>query len=149
MTLAAPAVIMIAVFFLVPLALTFYMSLTNWSLLGAHTWVGLDNYTKAFSDANFRDAFVFTLEYTAIITPVLFLLGLGLALLVRRRAPRLRVLPVRVLHAGRDRLRHRQLPVSVHGAAGDRTAVRSCSAASGSSMPTRTGSPPRARRCSW
>jgi multiple sugar transport system permease protein len=85
MTLAAPAVVMITVFFLVPLALTFYMSLTNWSLLGAHTWVGLENYSKAFSDANFRDAFVFTLEYTAVITPVLFLLGLGLALLVRRK----------------------------------------------------------------
>src|SRR3954471_8507081 len=84
-TLAAPAVIMIAAFFLVPLGLTFYMSLTNWSLLGAHTWVGLDNYTKGFSDSNFKDAFVFTLEYTLLITPVLFLLGLGLALLVRRR----------------------------------------------------------------
>jgi multiple sugar transport system permease protein len=85
MTLAAPAVIMITAFFLIPLALTFYMSLTNWSLLGAHTWVGLENYSKAFSDANFRDAFAFTLVYTAIITPVLFVLGLGLALLVRRR----------------------------------------------------------------
>src|SRR4051795_6828732 len=85
MTLAAPAVVMIAAFFLVPLALTFYMSLTNWSLLGAHTWVGFDNYSKAFSDANFRDAFIFTLQYTLVITPVLFVLGLGLALLVRRR----------------------------------------------------------------
>ena len=82
--IAAPAVLMIAVFFLVPLALTFYMSLTKWSLLGAHTWIGLDNYMKAFSDANFREAFVFTLEYTALVTPVLFVLGLGLALLVRR-----------------------------------------------------------------
>jgi multiple sugar transport system permease protein len=82
--LASPAVFMIGAFFLVPLALTFYMSLTNWSLLGAHTWVGLENYTKAFKDSNFKDAFVFTLEYTALVTPVLFLLGLGLALLVRR-----------------------------------------------------------------
>jgi multiple sugar transport system permease protein len=81
--LAAPAIVMIGAFFLVPLGLTFYMSLTNWSLLGAHTWTGFDNYTQAFSDANFRDAFVFTLEYTALITPVLFVLGLGLALLVR------------------------------------------------------------------
>jgi len=75
---------MITVFFLVPLGLTFYMSLNQWSLLGAHRWIGLDNYTRAFSDANFRDAFVFTLQYTAVVTPVLFLMGLGLALLVRR-----------------------------------------------------------------
>jgi multiple sugar transport system permease protein len=82
--MATPAVAMITVFFLVPLVLTFYMSLNQWSLLGAHTWIGFDNYTRAFSDANFRDAFVFTLEYTAVVTPVLFFLGLGLALLVRR-----------------------------------------------------------------
>jgi multiple sugar transport system permease protein len=83
--LAAPAVAVITVFFLVPLGLTFYMSLNNWSLLGAHSWVGLDNYTRAFEDTAFRTAFLFTLEYTAIITPVLLALGMGLALLVRRR----------------------------------------------------------------
>jgi multiple sugar transport system permease protein len=82
--MAAPAVVMITVFFLVPLGLTFYMSLNQWSLLGAHTWIGFDNYTRAFSDPGFKDAFVFTLEYTAVITPILFLIGLGLALLVRR-----------------------------------------------------------------
>ncbi|HWT22084.1 MAG TPA: sugar ABC transporter permease [Solirubrobacteraceae bacterium] len=82
--MAAPAVLLITVFFLVPLGLTFYMSLNQWSLLGAHTWIGLENYTRAFSDQGFRDAFMFTLEYTAVITPILFLIGLGLALLVRR-----------------------------------------------------------------
>ena len=81
---AAPAVVVITVFFLVPLGLTFYMSLNDWSLLGAHTWTGLENYTKAVKDPAFRDAFVFTLEYTAIITPILLALGLALALLVRR-----------------------------------------------------------------
>jgi multiple sugar transport system permease protein len=81
---AAPAVGVITVFFLVPLGLTFYMSLNDWSLLGAHSWTGLDNYTKAFDDSAFRSAFGFTLLYTALVTPVLFALGLGLALLVRR-----------------------------------------------------------------
>ena len=84
MMLAAPAVAVITVFFLVPLGLTFYMSLNNWSLLGAHSGSGLDNYTQAFNDTAFRSAFGFTLVYTALITPVLFVLGLGLALLVRR-----------------------------------------------------------------
>jgi multiple sugar transport system permease protein len=82
---AAPAVLVITVFFLVPLGLTFYMSLNDWSLLGAHHWIGLDNYSRAFKDPSFRSAFGFTLEYTAVITPVLFLLALGLALLVKRR----------------------------------------------------------------
>jgi multiple sugar transport system permease protein len=82
---AAPAVLVITVFFLVPLGLTFYMSLNDWSLLGAHSWTGLDNYTRAFEDPGFRSAFWFTLEYTAVVTPLLFLLALGLALLVKRR----------------------------------------------------------------
>jgi multiple sugar transport system permease protein len=82
--LATPAVVVITVFFLVPLGLTFYMSLNDWSLLGAHSWTGFENYTRAFQDSAFRSAFVFTLEYTALITPVLLLIGLGLALLVRR-----------------------------------------------------------------
>jgi multiple sugar transport system permease protein len=81
---AAPAVLVICAFFLVPLGLTFYMSLNNWSLLGAHTWIGVENYTRAFKDSAFLSAFKFTLEYTALITPILLLLGLGLALLVRR-----------------------------------------------------------------
>jgi multiple sugar transport system permease protein len=81
---AAPAVLVITGFFLIPLGLTFYMSLNNWSLLGAHSWIGLENYKRAFSDPGFRSAFGFTLEYTAIVTPVLFFFGLGLALLVHR-----------------------------------------------------------------
>ena len=81
---AAPAVAVITVFFLVPLGLTFYMSMNDWSLLGAHSWTGFENYTKAFKDTAFRSAFGFTLLYTALITPVLFVIGLGLALLVRR-----------------------------------------------------------------
>ena len=148
---AAPAVLMVTVFFFVPLALTFYMSLHNWSLLGAHTWIGFENYTRAFSDANFRDAFVFTLEYTAVTTPVLFFIGLGLALLVRRRRFGVALLPVGLLPAGRHRLRLGELPVPLHGPAGARAAVRPHAARSGSSTTRRTGSRARGRRCcsSW
>ena len=49
-----PAVLVITGFFLMPLGLTFYMSLNNWSLLGAHSWIGLENYKRAFSDSTFR-----------------------------------------------------------------------------------------------
>ena len=60
------------------------MSLNDWSLLGAHSLIGLENYTRAIEDTAFRSAIGFTLLYTALITPVLFVIGLGLALLVRR-----------------------------------------------------------------
>jgi multiple sugar transport system permease protein len=80
----APAFIVICVFFFVPLVLMLWMSLNNWPLLGAHKFIGLDNYTRAFQDQDWRDACMFTLKYTALTTPVLFIAGLGLALLVRR-----------------------------------------------------------------
>ena len=84
LVMAAPALVLITVFFLVPLLLTFWMSLHNWPLLGNPRFIGLDNYTRAIGDDNFRQALSFTLTYTAVITPVLLLLGFGLAVLVRR-----------------------------------------------------------------
>ena len=40
-------------FFLVPLVMTFWMSLHNWPLLGRARFIGLDNYTRAVGDASF------------------------------------------------------------------------------------------------
>lgn len=82
--MALPAIVMLTVFFLVPLALSFWMSLNNWPLMGKHRFVGLDNYARALVDPAFHSALRFTLVYTAVITPILFVLGLGLAMLVRR-----------------------------------------------------------------
>lgn len=83
LAMAAPAIVLIVVFFLVPVVLTLWMSLHNWPLMGRHRFVGLANYTRALGDQNFRQALRFTLIYTVVITPVLLLIGLGLALLVR------------------------------------------------------------------
>ncbi|SDT32181.1 carbohydrate ABC transporter membrane protein 1, CUT1 family [Friedmanniella luteola] len=84
LAMAAPALVLVTVFFLVPLVLTFWMSLHNWPLLGRARFVGLDNYTRALGDDNFLRALRFTLLYTVVITPLLLVLGLFLALLVRR-----------------------------------------------------------------
>ncbi len=83
--MALPAVFVLSVFFLLPLVLTFWISLHTWPLLGNHVWAGLANYTRALHDQEFRTALRFTVEYTLFTTPVLFLLGLGLAILIRRR----------------------------------------------------------------
>ncbi|SEP74325.1 carbohydrate ABC transporter permease [Microlunatus flavus] len=91
LAMATPAIVLIAAFFLVPLVMTFWISLHNWPLLGRHRFVGLDNYARAVADPGFRTAMKFTLVYTVVITPVLFLIGLGMALLVRRRVRAARV----------------------------------------------------------
>jgi multiple sugar transport system permease protein len=85
LAMAAPAIVLIVAFFLVPLVMTFWISLHNWPLLGRHRFIGLDNYRRALADPGFRTALKFTVVYTLVITPILFVLGLALAFLVRRR----------------------------------------------------------------
>lgn len=82
-----PAVALSLVFFVIPVSLMVWMSFHRWPLLGETTFIGFDNYVRAFTeDATFLNSVVFTLLYTLIITPVLFILGLALAFFVRRRS---------------------------------------------------------------
>ena len=83
----APALAFVAVFVMWPLGHLIWLSFTSESLLGGGEFVGIDNYTKAFTDKSFWRAFGFTLSYTAYLTPVLMLLGLALALLTTRNTP--------------------------------------------------------------
>ncbi|GAA3641102.1 sugar ABC transporter permease [Kineosporia mesophila] len=84
LALVSPALLVVGIFFLIPLVMTFWMSLHDWPLLGEHRWVGLDNYTRALHDRNWLDSVMFTLKYTVFITPLLFVSGLALAVLVNR-----------------------------------------------------------------
>ena len=77
----APALILTCVFFLWPLAMVVWISAHNWPLIGRPRWIGWRNYQAAFQDDVFLGAIRFTLTYTAIITPILFLVAFGLALL--------------------------------------------------------------------
>ncbi|WP_163504689.1 carbohydrate ABC transporter permease [Fodinicola acaciae] len=80
-----PALVLVTVFFLVPLALLIWMSLHRWPLLGKPIWVGLANYLAIGGDGTFGQSLLFTAVYTVIITPILFLLGFGLAMLVKEQ----------------------------------------------------------------
>jgi multiple sugar transport system permease protein len=81
---AAPAAVIVAVFFVVPLALVLWMSLHQWPLLGEPAFNLPANYTAIAHNSLFVDAVWFTLEYTVIVTIVLFGTAFGLALLVQR-----------------------------------------------------------------
>ena len=85
LALIAPALAFVGVFFLAPFVLMLWMSLHKWPLLGHTSWTGLDNYTAMGSDPVFWRSLGFTAEYTVIITPILIVVGFGLALLVRER----------------------------------------------------------------
>jgi multiple sugar transport system permease protein len=84
---AAPAAVIVAVFFLVPLALVLWMSLHEWPLIGEPAMNLPANYTRIANNALFVDAVLFTLKYTVIVTIVLFGSAFGLALLVQRPRP--------------------------------------------------------------
>lgn len=79
----APAVLLVAGLFLAPVAVTALMSFYDWSLLGERRFVGMANYSRLVHDVSFRDSLGFTTLYTVVVTPALFLVGLGLASLVR------------------------------------------------------------------
>src|SRR5687768_5653896 len=83
----APALIFVLVFTVYPLGQMAWMSMHNWSLLTPPEFVGFDNYQRAFSDSQFWVSFLFTLKYTALITPVLIIGGYLLALLTAPNTP--------------------------------------------------------------
>jgi multiple sugar transport system permease protein len=77
----APALLFVAVFVLYPLVQLILTSLTNASLLGGSEYVGSRNYLRAWRDATFWHALLFTCKYTLLITPILMILGYAAALL--------------------------------------------------------------------
>jgi multiple sugar transport system permease protein len=82
--LIAPAVLLVLVFFLVPLASTAWMSLHDWPLMGTPEWVGWDNYVRILEDARFGRALRFTAWYSVWATVMIFALAFPLALFVDR-----------------------------------------------------------------
>ena len=85
--LVSPAVLLVLAFVLFPLGFAIYISLTDWPLLGSVSFTGLANYKQLFSDPEFLSAVKFTLLYTAIVTPAIFVVGYGMAALLRANRP--------------------------------------------------------------
>jgi multiple sugar transport system permease protein len=83
----APALAFVLAFTAYPLGQMVWMSFHNWSLLTPPVWVGTANYKRAFGDHQFWVSFLFTLKYTAYITPILIIGGYLLALLVSHNSP--------------------------------------------------------------
>lgn len=81
---AAPTAVLIALFFLIPLGLSAWMSLNNWPLVGASAFNAGANYALV-TDEQVLSAAGFTLLYTVIATVLLVLVALGLALIVQQR----------------------------------------------------------------
>lgn len=79
-----PAMALVAVFFLIPLGMTVWMSFHNWPLMGQPRWIGLGNYEAMWSDRRFWNALNFTIWYSVVATIAIFGVAFPLALFVER-----------------------------------------------------------------
>jgi multiple sugar transport system permease protein len=83
LALVSPALLLVSVFTLIPLGFGVYASLTDWPLVGPYHFIGLANYQSLIHNTLFIQSIEFTLEYTAIVTLPILVVGYGLAVLVR------------------------------------------------------------------
>ncbi|WP_028611437.1 carbohydrate ABC transporter permease [Paenibacillus harenae] len=84
----SPMVLGFAAFLLGPILTAFFMSFTDWSLLRDISFVGFDNYKKAFADDPvFWETVGNTLYFSAGLVPLNLSLALGLALLLKKKLP--------------------------------------------------------------
>ncbi|MFF3248415.1 carbohydrate ABC transporter permease [Streptomyces sp. NPDC002870] len=77
-----PFMAVFALVFLAPIGYSIYLSLFRTQLIGGTTFVGADNYTQAFSDAQFWSAFGRVAVFLAVQVPIMLFLALLLALAI-------------------------------------------------------------------
>lgn len=82
----APALVGFLVFYLLPTLRAVQISLTDWNLMRAPKFVGLDNYVRLLGDDNFWHSAWVTLAYVLYNIPIQTALGLLLAVLSDRLA---------------------------------------------------------------
>jgi cellobiose transport system permease protein len=81
----SPFFLVFAAFGLFPLLFTFWVSLHDWSLLGDHTWTGLDNYRDLMGDDHFWNALFNTVGIFLVATVPQLFMALVLAQLLNQR----------------------------------------------------------------
>lgn len=77
---ATPALVGLALFTIVPVALSVVMSFFDWPTFGARTFNGGANFARLFDDPNFMPALKNSLLYTVLYVPANVILSLALAL---------------------------------------------------------------------
>lgn len=79
-----PAILAILVLIVVPILTNFVLSLYDYFVGGRAFFIGLDNYTRGFSDPRVWNGIKNTFYFTFTAVPLQLLFGLGIALLFNR-----------------------------------------------------------------
>jgi multiple sugar transport system permease protein/raffinose/stachyose/melibiose transport system permease protein len=88
LAMAAPAILLLAVFLIIPVLLGFGLAFTNARLISpeAPRYIGLDNFTRAFTDdPTFLRSVLNTFLFAVVVVPVQAGFGLLLAVLVNQK----------------------------------------------------------------
>jgi multiple sugar transport system permease protein len=89
--MAAPSVVFLAVFLILPVIGVVLLTFTNWRYPGSQRlptrFVGIENLTYVLKDTDFRSAIGHNLIFTALIVPLQTALALALALLINKPVP--------------------------------------------------------------
>ena len=83
----APAFIVLIVILIYPLGYSFWLSFHRWTLRDfaqGVPWVGLQNYVTLFSNPDFLNSLRVTFTFVISAVSIEFILGMGLALLLKR-----------------------------------------------------------------
>jgi multiple sugar transport system permease protein len=83
--MVTPAVLLIGLFGLVPVAWTIILSFQQNDLQTPATWVGFDNYQQLVKDPVFLESVRHTVVYTVLFVPITLLLSLLVAAALNRR----------------------------------------------------------------
>ena len=80
-----PTFISFTVVFLVPFLMGIYLSFTEFTTVESATWIGFENYIRAFTkDENFLNALWFTIKFTIVSVITINVFALALALLLTK-----------------------------------------------------------------
>lgn len=82
---ALPATAVFTVVFVIPFILGIYLSFCNFTTVSDSTFTGLENYIRAFSDENFRNALWFTVKFTLVSVVTINVIAFSLALLLTNK----------------------------------------------------------------
>jgi ABC-type sugar transport system permease subunit len=84
----APFFTLFALFWLGPIASSFWYSFTSWDVSGAAPFVGLDNYRALFADPRFLKALRNTLVFWALYTAIMVSMALAAAIVIHATSVR-------------------------------------------------------------
>lgn len=80
-----PGLFGLSLFVLYPIISSFWLAFQDWNLLRPPEFIGLSNFQELMGDADFWRALGYTLTFIVMYVPLVFVLGLALALLLNQK----------------------------------------------------------------